>query len=96
MSDSWSTKYGGRRVKQAPPTIAEALVAAACMSDDHEQQIEIAASLLDIDQEEVRKAAAREEKRSQRTLSIIAAPRRSAPARAVVVEYRTPRRFAMR
>jgi len=96
VSESWSTKYGGRRVKQAPPTIAEALIAAACMNDDPEQQIEIAAALLDIDQDEVRKAAAREEKRNQRTLSIPSTPRRSAPARAVVVEYRTPRRFAMR
>jgi hypothetical protein len=96
VSESWNTKYGSRRVKQAPPTIAEALVAAACMSDDLEQQIDIAAALLDADRDEIRKVALREERRSQRTLSIAVAPRRSAPARAVVVEYRAPRRFAMR
>ncbi len=34
------------RVKNEPPTLEEAMIAAACMTDDVAQQIEIAASLL--------------------------------------------------
>jgi hypothetical protein len=34
------------RVKNEPPTLEEAMVAAGCMSDDPSQQVEIAASLL--------------------------------------------------
>jgi hypothetical protein len=34
------------RVKKEPPTLEEAMIAAACISDDPAQQIEIAASLM--------------------------------------------------
>ncbi|CAM5777208.1 hypothetical protein LMIY3S_05920 [Labrys miyagiensis] len=97
MSQTWKTKYGSRRVKQALPTIEEALVAAECLSDDFEQQIEIAASLLGVDAEEVRTVAKRPAppKPTERRLSLpIAQPRSpTAAPRAVVVEYRAPKRL---
>ncbi len=34
------------RVKKEPPTLEEAMIAAACISDDPSQQLEIAASLM--------------------------------------------------
>ncbi len=97
VSETWKTKFGSRRVKQALPTIEEALIAAECLSDDFEQQIELAASLLGIGAEEVRAVAKKPAppKPTERRLSLpIAQPRSvtSAP-RAVVVEYRAPKRL---
>jgi hypothetical protein len=96
VSEIWKTKYGSRRVKQALPTIEEALVAAACLSDDFEQQIEIAASLLGVEAEEVRTVAKRPvpPKPNERRLSLpIGQSRASAAPRSVVVEYRAPKRL---
>ena len=44
----WNTKYGKRRVRQNPPTVQEAFVAAQCMTDDPREQAEFAASLMGI------------------------------------------------
>jgi hypothetical protein len=96
VSQTWKTKYGSRRVKQALPTIEEALTAAECLSDDFEQQIEIASSLLGIEAEEVRAVAKRPAppKPTERRLSLpIAQPRAAAAPRSVVVEYRAPKRL---
>ena len=46
MSEDWNTKYGPRRVRRDPPTLDEAIFAAVGITDDHEQQAEIAASLM--------------------------------------------------
>jgi hypothetical protein len=42
------------RVRRDPPTLEEAVVAAQGLSDDLEQQVEIASGLMGIPQEEVR------------------------------------------
>ena len=42
------------RVRHDPPTLEEAVVAAQGLSDDIEQQVEIASGLMGIPQEEVR------------------------------------------
>ncbi|MEH3147768.1 MAG: hypothetical protein PGN34_21045 [Methylobacterium frigidaeris] len=42
------------RVRKEPPTVAEAVVAAQDLSDDLEQQVEIAAGLIGLPPEEVR------------------------------------------
>jgi len=42
------------RVRRDPPTLEEAVVAAQGLSDDIEQQVEIASGLMGIPQEEVR------------------------------------------
>ena len=46
MSEDWNTKYGPRRVRRDPPTLDEAIFAAVGITDDHEQQAEIAAALM--------------------------------------------------
>jgi hypothetical protein len=85
VQQSWQTKFGERRVRHEPPTIAEALEAAACISDDPEQQIGLAASLLGAEVEEVRAVAEKAAQRAQRTLKL-ASVRRAEGPRAVVVE----------
>ena len=93
MSADWNTKYGTRRVRHDPPTLDEAIFAAVGITDDQEQQAEIAAALrgmpLDIVQAEVKKQA--------RTNSRITATRviagEQGAQRSVVVERRVVRRF---
>ena len=51
MSGVWNTKYGRRRVRQDPPTIDEAILAARDLSDDLQVQVEIAAALIDMPRE---------------------------------------------
>src|SRR5215475_4462592 len=46
MSEDWNTKYGPRRVRRDPPTLDEAIFAAVGITDDQEQQAEIAAALM--------------------------------------------------
>ncbi|WP_448951090.1 hypothetical protein [Labrys neptuniae] len=95
VSETWNTKFGTRRVKQAPPTIEEALFAAECLSDDFDQQVEIAASLLGVGVDDVRAVAKRSVKPAERRLSlpIAASSRKAVAPRAVVVEYRAPKRL---
>ena len=93
MSVDWNTKYGTRRVRHDPPTLDEAIFAAVGITDDQEQQAEIAAALmgmpLDVVQAEVKKLA--------RTNSRITATRviagEQGAQRSVVVERRVVRRF---
>ena len=46
MSEDWNTKYGTRRVRRDPPTLEEAIFAAVGITDDQQQQAEIAAALM--------------------------------------------------
>src|SRR5436305_14619166 len=93
MGDDWDTKYGRRRVRHDPPTLDEAIFAAIGITDDQEQQAEIAASLmgmpLDVVQAEVKKQA--------RTNSRVTATRviagEQGAQRSIVVERRAVRRF---
>ena len=93
MSADWNTKYGTRRVRHDPPTLDEAIFAAIGITDDQEQQAEIAAALMgmpiEIVQAEVKKQA--------RTNSRITATRviagEQGAQRSVVVERRVVRRF---
>ena len=52
--DTWNTKYGPRRVKHDPPTLQEAIFAAKGIADDLASQVEIAASLIGLPQDQVR------------------------------------------
>ena len=56
MSTTWNTKYGPRRVRHDPPTLEEAIAAARGLTDDIEQQIDIAAGLMEVSADEVRAA----------------------------------------
>ena len=51
---AWNTKYGPRRVRHEAPTLEEAIAAAQGMSDQLEEQAEIAAALIGLPAEQVR------------------------------------------
>ena len=93
MSEDWNTKYGTRRVRRDPPTLEEAIFAAMGITEDLDQQAEIAASLMgmpfDAVQAEVKKA-----NRSTGTLRVtrVIAGEQGAQ-RSVVVERRVARKF---
>ncbi len=92
MSEVWKTKYGPRRVRRDPPTVTEAVAAARGLTDDVQEQIEIAASLMDLPADQVKpevlKAASRKD-----TNTVAFVGRAGAP-RTVVVE-RVPSRRPM-
>jgi hypothetical protein len=94
-SKTWQTKYGTRRVKEALPNIEEALFAAKGLSDDFNEQVEIASSLLGVPPEQVRTEAMK----SKHTTTLqVRAPVGDRGAgvttRSVVVERRVIRRAA--
>ena len=99
MSRVWQTKYGPRRVRRDPPTLAEAIAAARGLTDDVKQQVEIAAALMDLSPDEVRpqvlKAAAAATS-ARNAVSEIAYVGRSGAPRTVVVERKPSRRLAVR
>jgi hypothetical protein len=51
---AWNTKYGPRRVRHEAPTLEEAIVAAQGLSDELDEQAEIAASLIGLPADQVR------------------------------------------
>ena len=93
MSEDWNTKYGPRRVRRDPPTLEEAIFAAAGITEDQDAQAEIAAALmgmpLDVVQAEVKKQN-RVAARSGAVTRVIAGEQGA--QRSVVVERRVVRR----
>ncbi|MDR3375012.1 MAG: hypothetical protein P4L98_14890 [Ancalomicrobiaceae bacterium] len=89
MATGWNTKYGPRRVRNDPPDLTEAVIAAQGLTDDPEGQAEIAAQLMDVPIETARAAVAKlvADARKPRTLTI-RAPSRGGQTKAVVVETR--------
>ena len=92
MSGVWYTKFGPRRVRHDPPTIAEAVAAARGLTDDIEQQIEIAASLMDLPPEQVRDEVLKATRPVRKDATIAFVGRLGAP-RTVVVERKPSRRL---
>jgi hypothetical protein len=92
MSQDWNTKYGPRRVRHDPPTLEEAIFAAAGITDDHNEQAEIAASLMGMPIEtvmaEVKKASRIQARSATRVITGEQGAQRS-----VVVERRVVRKF---
>lgn len=89
---TWQTKYGPRRVREALPTLEEALFAARGLSDDFNEQVEIAASLLGVSVDQARTEAM---KTKHTTTLQVRAPTnadRSGVTRSVVVERKVVRR----
>ncbi len=101
MGERWMTKWGPRRVRYEPPTLAEALDAAADMSPDQEQQIQLAADLMQLPLEDVRTdAEAIFKSRSRRRIMATIVPSAQAygashgqPRAPIVVERKAPRRI---
>ena len=53
-NQAWNTKYGPRRVRDEAPTLEEAIVAAQGLSDELDEQAEIAAALMGLPWDQVR------------------------------------------
>jgi hypothetical protein len=91
MSSTWNTKYGSRRVRHDPPTLKEAIVAAQGLTDELQEQIEIAAALMDLPVEAVR-AEIQKEMPSRVAGRIVTPMTREAGSRTVIVERKVVRR----
>jgi hypothetical protein len=93
MSEDWQTKYGPRRVRRDPPTLEEAIFAAAGITEDHEAQAEIAAALMGMEYEPVLAEVKKTNRLAARTgiaTRVIAGEQGA--QRAVVVERRVIRK----
>ena len=95
MSATWNTKWGPRRVRQDLPTLSEAIAAAQGLTDDREQQIEIAAELMGVEAAEAR-AEMRKLAPDRRSTLTMVAPTRDKGPRMVVVEHKASRRIMAR
>jgi hypothetical protein len=101
MSRIWQTKFGSRRVRRDPPTLAEAIAAARGLTEDVTQQVEIAAALMDLPPDEVRpevlaaatRAAGPAATAARKGVTEIAYVGRSGAPRTVVVERKPSRRL---
>ncbi len=91
MSEFWKTKYGPRRVRRDPPTLAEAIAAARGLTEDVQQQVEIAASLMDLPPDQVR-AEVLKQASPRKDVNTVAFVGRSGAPRTVVVERKPSRR----
>jgi hypothetical protein len=91
---AWKTKYGVRRIRDERPTIEEAIAAAQGLSDNRDEQVEIASSLMGLPQENIRAALLNlAPARKEVTRSVISTGASARP-RVVVVESKRPRRAA--
>ena len=90
MTTTWKTKYGPRRVRHDPPTLEEAIFAARGLTDDVDEQVAIAAGLIEADADEVR--AALKKAPPPRKQATLAFTNRGGTERSVVVERKTARR----
>src|SRR5262245_10474457 len=87
---TWQTKFGPRRVKEALPTLDEALFAAKGLTDDFNEQVEIAAGLMGAPIDQVRTEAMKS--KHVTTLQVRSPLNDRAGTRSVVVERRVVRR----
>jgi hypothetical protein len=94
MSETWNTKYGGRRVRHDPPTLQEAMTAAQGLTDELQAQIEIAASLMDLPIDDVRTEVMKTMAPMRKTIKMVTPASRDGAARSVIVERRTRRAIA--
>ena len=79
------------RVRHEPPTLDEAIFAAQGLSDNLREQIEIAATLIGLPEDQVRQRVM--EQGSARTGSrMVVTSNRAGAQRSVIVERKTPRR----
>lgn len=92
MSATWNTKWGTRRVRHDPPTLAEAIAAAQGLTDDLQGQIQIAAGLMGVSVVEA-KAELQKLAPDRRATRLVAATSRDKGTRTVVVERKASRRI---
>jgi hypothetical protein len=92
MSAEWNTKQGTRRVRVEPPTLEEAIFAAAGVTEVHQEQAEFAAALTGTPVETVLAVIQKEARKAARTGRVVSIP--SGTQRAIVVERRPSRAIA--
>src|ERR1700687_33626 len=92
MSGDWNTKYGPRRVRRDPPTLDEAIFAAIGITDDQNEQAEIAASLVGLPIESVTAEVKKAGRTAARSSTRVIAGEQGAQ-RSVVVERRVILQF---
>lgn len=92
MSEIWETKYGSRRVRHDPPTLEEAIAAAQGLSDELDEQIEIAAGLMALPLEAVRAEVLKAAK-PVKLARVVMAPSCEGATRTVIVERKPSRRL---
>ena len=89
---AWNTKYGKRRVRHEAPTLEEAIAAAQGLSDDLDEQAEIAAALIGPPHDQVRAELSKIARpRKDTAKSVVFTGPASAP-RTIVVERKPARR----
>jgi hypothetical protein len=91
MSEDWNTKYGTRRVRRDPPTLEEAIFAAMGITEDLDQQAEIAASLMGLPLEAVQTEVKKASRTAARSTRVIAGEQGA--QRSIVVERKVSRRI---
>ena len=89
-AQTWNTKYGPRRVRHEAPTLEEAIAAAQGLSDELDEQVEIAASLIGLPRDLVRAELLKVAPRKNVMKSVVFTGTASAP-RTVVVERKDTR-----
>src|SRR6202140_1152520 len=92
MSEDWNTKYGPRRVRRDPPTLDEAIFAAIGITDDQNEQAEIAASLMGLPIESVTAEVKKAGRTAARSSTRVIAGEQGAKS-SVVGERRVVRKF---
>ncbi len=94
-STTWNTKYGRRRVRHDPPTLDEAISAARDLTDDVEEQVAIAAGLMELPLEDVR-AVLKKSPPPRKPAATVAFTNRGGMHRSVVVEHKPSRKLSNR
>ncbi len=88
----WKTKYGFRRVRHEAPTLGEAIAAAQGLSDELNQQAEIAASLIGLPHDQVRTELLKVAPPRKGIIKSVAFAGPASAPRTIVVERKPARR----
>lgn len=91
-TNTWNTKYGTRRVRKEEPVLAEAITAAQGLSDDIDEQADIAASLMGLPRDKVYAELLKLAPRSKDIIRSVSSTGPAAAPRTFVVERKTTRR----
>jgi hypothetical protein len=89
---TWNTKYGPRRVRHEAPTLEEAIAAAQGLSDDLNEQAEIAASLIGLPCDQVRTEILKVAPPRKDVIKSVAFVGPASAPRTIVVERKPTRR----
>jgi hypothetical protein len=92
--NTWKTKYGPRRVRQEMPTLEEAIAAAQGLTDELEEQVFVAASLMGLPHDEVRVALLKTAPPRKDVVQTVAFTGPASAPRTVIVERKPSRRIA--